>query len=80
MPCPFNNYPCGTSPCSQSRPCHYSYPYPQTEYRYHQDGIHLFWLVLSLVFMVWAVNAIVGERYSSPKPDSEFQLQYLQDK
>ncbi|CAD5958171.1 hypothetical protein PCC9214_03000 [Planktothrix tepida] len=81
MPCNFNNnYPCSASPCSQNRTCPYSYPCPQQDYRYNQDWGNLFWLVLSLVLMVWTVNAIVEVRYSGSKSDSELQLQYVKDR
>ncbi|CAD5954066.1 hypothetical protein [Planktothrix agardhii] len=72
-----NNYHCNASPCSQNRTCPYSYPCPQRDYRYNQDWGNLFWLVLSLVFMVWTVNAIVEVRYSGSKSDSELQLEYV---
>ncbi|OIP72026.1 MAG: hypothetical protein AUK43_04695 [Oscillatoriales cyanobacterium CG2_30_40_61] len=50
---------------------------PNLDYRYNQDWGDLFWLVLSLVFMVWTVNAIVEVRYSGSKSDSELQLEYV---
>ena len=72
-----NNYPCSPSPCSQNRTCPYSSPCHQRDYRYNQDWGNLFWLVLSLVLMVWTVNAIVEVRYSGSKSDSELQLEYV---
>jgi hypothetical protein len=78
MSCNFNNnYPCSASPCSQNRTCPYSSPCQQRDYRYNQDWGNLFWLVLSLVLMVWTVNAIVEVRYSGSKSDSELQLEYV---
>jgi hypothetical protein len=76
MSCNFNNN-CSASPCSQNRTCPYSYPCPQRDYRYNQDWGNLFWLVLSLVLMVWTVTAIVEVRYSGSKSDSELQLEYV---
>ena len=72
-----NNYHCSPSPCSQNRTCPYSSPCQQRDYRYNQDWGNLFWLVLSLVLMVWTVNAIVEVRYSGSKSDSELQLEYV---